>query len=101
MQIFLSPRRESEETYQFILNVDGVQMDCLGRGGKKWNPATPWKGVVKRGSTGWRAEIEIPFESFLTKGLYPRQGDLWGAGVTDSPGTQDPVSSRAKRPCYV
>jgi hypothetical protein len=79
VEIYIDPRRDGRDFYQFALNPRNVVLDSSSRAGTSYNPT--WRRVVRFGRVGdvetWDAEMRIPWEALGRAGM-PEQGDEWG-----------------------
>lgn len=79
LEIYLDPKRDGRDFYQFAINPRNVVLDSSSRAGTSYNPA--WRRVVRFGRVGdietWDAEMRIPWEAVGLAGM-PEQGDEWG-----------------------
>jgi hypothetical protein len=77
IEIFIEPKRNSQNYYQFALTPSGIKGCIYNLNGhpKNYLNNDRWTGKINRDSKSWSAEIAIPFDTFQKQ---PKRGEAWG-----------------------
>lgn len=79
VELFLCPRNQAREYYQFAVNIKGVTLDRSSAHGLAWNPT--WESMVDRQKDFYTVEFFIPYQA-LGLTAEPPLGTRWGLNIS-------------------
>lgn len=101
VEIFLTPRRGSGQSYHLLVNPAGTLTDLIHGPGDKTDTSWDSQAIVttERSGNGWEANIQIPYTSLGLKGP-PKPGDVWAFNLTRSRRSASPEEDSAWSPTF-
>ncbi len=101
VEIFLTPRRASKQTYHLLINPAGALLDLVYNSDSKTDPSWDSQATVstQKTLTGWEANIRIPYTSLGLKEP-PKPGDVWAVNLTRSRRSKSPEEDSAWSPTF-